>query len=106
MKIKKYKESNKSGDYDYEYGGHAFVLARPKNGWEKMTGSMFMPFKNNEFVPCMVSGHILNKWDKQQIKIIGDSNSHDIDTFEIVKNSDKGFNEMIQIYSDTNKYNL
>lgn len=105
MKHVKIYEGYKSGDYNYDYGGHAFVLARPKNGWDDMVGSM-TTFKNNEFVPCMISGHILNKYDKQQIWLIGSSTSHNIDDFEIINNSDKGFIEMIRMYADVNKYKI
>lgn len=106
MKHVKSFEGDHSGDYDYEYGGHAFVLARPKKGWENLNGSFFIPFKNDEFVPCMIKGHIFNKWNKQDLLIIGESKTYKLEDFDVIENSDKGFQEMIKIYSNSKKYNL
>jgi hypothetical protein len=50
MNIKKF-EGYKSGDYDYEYGGYALVLARPKEGWH----SIINYFENDDYIPCMVN---------------------------------------------------
>lgn len=106
MKIKKFEEGYKSGDYDYEYGGHTFVLARYKGGWDNIRGSFGLSFYNDEFVPCMIKGHIIEEWQKQEVYIIGSNNSYNIDMFEILKGSDKGFKEMIEMYAASNKYNL
>jgi len=60
MKIKKFEAHEEYSDYDY--GGHVFVLARYKDGWNKFpyrTG-----FKDAEFVPCLISGFPTNKWQK------------------------------------------
>jgi len=103
MKIEKF-EGYQSGDYDYEWGGHVFVLARYKGGWDKFYKDT--SFKNEEFVPCMIGGHIENKYQKQNFWIIGSDGSHDIDAFEILEGSDKGIQEMIKLYSATKKYNL
>ena len=103
MKIQKF-EGYQSGEYDYEFGGHCFVLARFKNGWNKFTSNV--GFENDEFVPCMISGHITSPWNKQNFWIIGLSNSYNIESFEIMKGSDKGFQEMIELYSATKRYNI
>jgi len=103
MKIKKFESTT----YNFDFGrhGHCFVLARYKEGWDNCRGSYFMNFKNDEFVPCMISGSqtFTNHYD---IHIIGESVSYDINSFEILEGSDKGFEEMIRLYSSTNKYNL
>lgn len=98
MEIKKF-EGFDSGDYDYPYGGHCFVLGRPNRGWE----SLSMPhFKKDEFVPCMISGYDYG----QRIWIIGNNLAFKIDEFEIIKDSDKNIQEIIDIYNSTKKYNL
>ena len=51
MKLKKF-EGFDSGEYNYKYGGHCFVFARPKAGWSKENNS----FRDDEFVPCMIFG--------------------------------------------------
>jgi len=110
MKIKKF-ESNisessfppyKSDDYDYEYGDHVFVLARYKEGWENIQRS----FKNDEFVPCMISGNPVSKWGRRDLYIIGNNQSYNPNDFEILKGSDKGFQEMIEIYTSSKKFNI
>jgi len=105
MKIKKF-ESNKS-EYSFNFGrhGHCFVLARYKKGWDSFPGAFFMSFKNDEFVPCMISG-TNDDYYNYDIKIIGQTNTYNIDSFEILEGSDKGFEEMIRLYSSTKKYNL
>ena len=103
MKIKKFESST----YNFNFGrhGHCFVLARYKKGWKSFPGAFFMSFKDDEFVPCMISGinDIYNHYD---IKIIGETSTYDINNFEILEGSDKGFEEMIKLYSNTIKYNL
>ena len=93
MKIKKF-EGYKSGVYDYEFGGHAFVLAKYKTGWANFKYNV--PFDNDEFVPCMVSGNLLSTWSKHNFEIIGQTGSYNIDDFDIIPDSDKGFQEMIK----------
>ena len=91
-------------DYNYKFGGHTFVLARYKNGWQNFqynTG-----FKNDEFVPCMISGNPSHKWQKRNFWIFGQANSHNIDEFEIIKGSDKELNDIISLYTNSKKYNL
>lgn len=106
MKHLKIYENNNDDEYnfDYDWGGHAFVLARYKGGWDKFKWST--SFKNDEFVPCMVSGWSTDKWFKRSFCIIGHAGSFNIDEFEILKDSDKGFKEMIEVYSASSKYNL
>ena len=103
MKIKKF-EGYYSGDYDYEYGGHAFVLARYKDGWDKYKFNV--PFSNDEFVPCMVSGNLLSDHSRHDFYIIGHSSSFNIDDFEILKGTQNGFQEMIELYTSAKKYNI
>lgn len=103
MKIKKF-EGYKSGKYDYEFGGHVFVLARYKQGWNNFKYNT--PFENEEFVPCMISGNLLTQYSKHDFRIIGETTSWNIDDFEIMEGSDKGFQEMIELYSKSKKYNL
>jgi hypothetical protein len=105
MKIKKF-ESNKS-EYNFNFGqhGHCFVLARYKTGWKSFPGSFFMSFENDEFVPCMVSG-INTAYNHYDIRIIDQTGTYDINSFEILEGSDKGFEEMIRLYSSKKNYNL
>lgn len=102
VNIKKFEQASEN-KYDIEYGGHIFILARYKDGWDNFKFST--PFKNNEFVPCMISGGS-NKWNKHDFFIINFTGSWNIDDFEILENSNKGFEEMIKMYSNTKKYNL
>lgn len=102
MKIKKF-EGYHSGDYDYEYGGYVFVLARPKEGWHSINHY----FNNDDFIPCMISGHnTYPNSNGQNIHIIGEAYSYPLNRFDIIKDSDKGFKEMIELYSNAKKYNL
>lgn len=102
MEIKKF-EGFDSGDYDYPYGGHCFVFAKPKQGWDKYgLMKIVYPFKNDEFVPCMISGYDQG----QSIWIIGDTHAHKLSDFEIIKESEKEIKKLINMYSDANKYNL
>lgn len=106
MKIKKFEKYN-SEDFGYDYGGHAFVFARYKNGWNNMRGSYFLSFKDDEFVPCMVSGYITkDNYQKLSITIIGDQHTHDIDNFEIIKGSEEDIRNLINFYQNTKKYNI
>jgi len=98
MEIKRFNEAMDSGDYDYEWGGYCFVLAKPKKGWEHFDCHAF----KNEFVPCMIIGH----GDGQGIYLIGKVYSYNLSDFEIIKDSDKGFMEMLELYTTANKYNL
>jgi hypothetical protein len=100
MKYIKKFENN----FNYDFGGHAFVLAKYKDGWKNL--KFGYPFKNNEYVPCMVTGTPTNSYDKRDIYIIGSNHSFNIDDFDIIYNSDKGFEELIKMYSNTKKYNL
>ena len=77
MKIKKF-EKYTSDDFGYDYGGHSFVLARYKKGWNNFKGSFFLSFKNDEFVPCLVKGYIINSYDNLNIKIPGDNHTYSI----------------------------
>lgn len=86
---------NYFGVTNYPYGGHIFVLAKPKNGWSLLNNH----FEDNEYVPCMISG-------KNDIWIIGSVNAYSINDFEIIKNSDKNIQEIINLYLDSDKYNL
>lgn len=105
MKIKKF-EKYTSDDFGYDYGGHAFVLARYKGGWNNMIGSYFLLFSNDEFVPCMVSGYNRDGFVNLSITVIGNQHTYNIEDFEIIEGSDKGFREMIEIYTSSKKYNL
>jgi hypothetical protein len=54
-----------------------------------------------------LTGHNLYKHSNgQHIRVIGSNYSYDLDKFDIIKDSDKGFKEMIELYSSANKYNL
>lgn len=102
MNIKKF-EAFDSGDYDYPYGGHCFVFARPKQGWDNygfITSSY--PFKNDEFVPCMISGYDQG----QSIWIIGNTHAHKLSNFDIIKESEKEIKDLISIYTATKNYNI
>lgn len=101
MIVKKFEKYD-SGEYDYEYGSSCFVLARYKDGWNKLSK---YSFGNNEYVPCMISGH----GNSQSIWLIGETHGYDINDFEILKGSDKILKDVmnnIDYYSDLNKYNL
>jgi hypothetical protein len=107
MKIKKfeaYEDAYPPDDYDYEFGGHAFVLARYKGGWNNAPVAIF--FENDEFVPCMVNGDPSKKWQSRSLWIPGNVNSHSLDDFDILKGSDKGIQEFIKKYTEANKFNI
>lgn len=101
MEVKKF-EGYKSGDYDYEYGGYALVLARPKKGWHSILPLLVNYFEDDDFIPCMITGNSTG----QSIYVIGRNYSYDLNEFDIIKDSDKGFKEMIELYSSAKKYNL
>jgi hypothetical protein len=103
MKIKKF-EKYTSNDFNYDYGGHAFVLARYKKGWDKFDTRN--TFKNKEFVPCMVSGYPLTSFDTRNIYIPGITYSYKIDDFEIIKKSSEDIQNIINLYNSSKKYNL
>lgn len=90
MEIKKF-ENFDSGDYDYPYDGHCFVLGRPYIGWEHFSATSF---KKDEFVPCMISGY----GNGQRIFIIGHQYAFQVDEFEVIEDSDKNIQEIIDIY--------
>jgi hypothetical protein len=100
MKIKRFE----AYDYGYKWGGHAFVLARYKGGWQHFRFSV--PFEDDEFVPCMVSGSPSTEYGKYDLEIVGETGSWNIDEFEIIEGSEKGFKEMIEMYTSAIKYNL
>lgn len=103
MEIKKF-EQLESVKFDIGFNEHIFVLARYKDGWDNFRTNA--PFKNDEFVPCMISGSILHQWSKHDFWIMGYTGSWNIDEFEILEGSEKGFQEMIKLYSQAGKYNL
>jgi hypothetical protein len=100
MEIKKF-EAFDSGEYDYEYGSHCFVLARPKDGWIKLLTDFGHTFKDDEFIPCLISGY-----GTQQVRIPGFKHSYNIKFFEIIKGSDKDIKNLIDLYLSTKKYNI
>jgi len=105
MKIEKfdpYNEPYTADDYDYDFGGHIFVLARYKKGWNNIQRS----FEDDEFVPCMINGNPSSKWGKRNIVIIGNNQSYDTNDFEILKGSDKSLQELIEMYASTKKFNI
>jgi len=99
MKIIKFEnvnEINNYNDYDYDSDDQIFVLAKYKKGWDNYYAKT--PFKNDQFVPCMITNN--------NIFIIGqDSNMH-IDYFEIIPSSDEKIQEIIEMYLESNKYNI
>lgn len=101
VKIKKF-EQNSNDEYNYPYGGHIFVLAKPKSGWRLLNNH----FKDNEYAPCMISGTPSTIFDKRDIWIIGSVNAYNINDFDIIKNSDKNIQEIVNLYLDSDKYNL
>jgi hypothetical protein len=102
MNIKKF-EAFDSGEFDYAYGDHIFVLAKPKKGWDNYGGITHnCPFKNDEFVPCMISGYDHG----QRLWIIGEVHAHYLFDFEIIKDSEKELKNIIELYSSAKKYNL
>ena len=107
MKIERFNEDYDHNDgFDYPYGGHTFVLARYKKGWDNFRGSFFSGFENDEFVPCKVSGNPNSKWDKRSFYIIGYNESYDIDGFEIIPNSNKEIEKIVNLYKNSKKYNV
>lgn len=106
MKIKKYENYDPNDGYNYPYGGHIFVLARYKKGWNNFSGSFFSDFENDEFIPCKISGMPFTKFDHRSVTIIGDNHSYDINEFEIIPDSDKKIEEIISIYKNSMKYNI
>ena len=55
----------------------------------------------------MISGHnTYPNSNGQNIHIIGEAYSYPLNRFDIIKDSDKGFKEMIELYSSAKKYNL
>lgn len=108
MKIERFNESNKlgSGDFDYEWGGCCFVLARPKVGWNNFVGAFGISWKNEDFVPCMVNGWLLDKWGHLNLYIPGRNPSYDINDFEVLEGSDKAIKELIDMMVSAKKYNL
>lgn len=106
MEIKKFENYEPNDGFDYPYGGHTFVLAKYKNGWNNFKGSFFLSFNNDEFVPCMVSGNPTSPWSKRSIYICGDQHSHDITEFEIIPGSNKEIEKLIEVYTNSKKYNL
>lgn len=106
MEIKKFENYEPDDGFNYPYGGHTFVLARYKKGWNNFPGSFFLGFKEDEFVPCMVSGNPSSKWSKRSLYIIGQNTSSDIDAFEIIPQSNDKIQEIIDLYIKSKKYNL
>jgi hypothetical protein len=106
MEIKKYENYEPNDGFNYPYGSHTFVLARYKNGWNNFRGHFFSYFENDEFIPCKICGTPFTKFDKRDLYIIGDNHSHDINDFEIIPDSNKKIEEIINIYNDSKKYNL
>jgi hypothetical protein len=53
----------------------------------------------------MVSG-INTVYNHYDIRIIDQTGTYDINSFEILEGSDKGFEEMIRLYSSKKNYNL
>ena len=54
----------------------------------------------------MISGTPSTIFDKRNIWIIGSVNAYNINDFDIIKNSDKNIQEIINLYLDSDKYNL
>ena len=100
MKIKKFE----SYKFNYNFGGHCFVMARHKKGWADFFRATH-PFDNNEYVPCMVSGNPVENYQHYNIYIIGDQHSYNINDFDIIEGSEFVFND-IKIFSKANKYNI
>lgn len=80
-------------------------IARYKIGWDNFSTGR-NSFKNDEFVPCMISGNPTSKWDKRNLLVVGHTGSYNINDFEIIKGSDKGFEELIKLYTKSSKFNL
>lgn len=100
MNIKKF-EGFDSGEYDYEYGGHCFVFAKPKKKWSDLN---INSFKDDEYAPCMVSGY-----GTQSLSIIGSQYSYNIKDFDIIKDSEfktDDIRKIINLYKSTKKFNL
>lgn len=103
MKIEKF-ENIKENNYNYKYGGYCFVLARYKGGWNNFPHHI--SFYNDEFVPCMISGNPTEVWQSYDFFIVGETGSYNIDKFDIIKDSDKGFDDFIKMLSSTHKFNI
>lgn len=104
MKIKKF-ESYSEEDFNYNYGGHAFVLARYKKGWNNINNI----FKNDEFVPCLVHGSRLSKYDNLSISVFGHQYSFPIDNFEILEGSHVEIKKLINnpnLFKNITNFNL
>lgn len=102
MKVDKFNENNDYVDYGYDWNDHVFVLARPKEGWFEYHGTFGLEFKNDEFVPCMITG----EGYAQRIWYIGNQYGHQLKDFDIIEGSHKGFKDLIELHSSVNKYNL
>ena len=109
MNIKKFENYKypdfDSGDFDYPYGGHVFVLARPKEHWHPND-----EYSKNEWIPCKISGF----GDSQRIWIIGSSTAYNLKNWEIASPEEHKkwcenlilVSEKYQMIKDTRKYNL
>jgi len=65
---------------EYEWGGHAFVWARPKGeNWKEYDHTNGLGDGPREFRPCMVSG----KDAGQSIRVLGSQYSYPLSEFEI-----------------------
>lgn len=64
--------------FDFPYGGHIFVMARPKvREWREFDGT-FLNRDNREFRPCMISG-----WNEsQRVFVHGSQYAYMLDDFE------------------------
>ena len=89
-------EINDYKDYDYNSDDQIFVLARYERGWDNYYNNT--PFKNDQFVPCMITNN--------KLFITGQISNMPIDYFEIIPSSDEKIQEIIDVYLTSNKYNL
>lgn len=90
MKVKLF-EGFDSGEYNYKYGGHCFVFARPKSGWSRLNPN----FRDDEFVPCMISGFDYG----QRIWFFGSQYAYRLIDFEVIEGSDKELQDLNDMYS-------
>lgn len=70
---------------EFEYGGHVFVWARPRQKpWGHYDGTTSsLKHQEFEFRPCMLSGHDSGR----NLRVIGSTYSYDVKDFDIVEDA-------------------
>lgn len=76
-------------DFNYDYGGHAYVWAKPKSGdWNEAIYDHFHGRGDSNWRPARLIGHCTEEQDKgsqldgRRLEFIGQSGTFRLDNFE------------------------